>query len=96
MPGETEYTTITVMESVKEDLDKERNGQPWSAFLEELRQEYADPITLNDVEEIADRLGERLDGDMGTGDVALGVADYLMTEYNLPEKVAEELEARQR
>jgi len=47
------YTTITVPREVKEALNEERNEQPWGAFLEQLRQQYADPISLNDTSEIA-------------------------------------------
>jgi len=92
MAGDTEYTTITVTERTKERLDEERNGQPWSAFLEELRQEYADPITLNDAEAIADHVSDRVESDVDEGELALATADYLMSEYDLPRKVAEELQ----
>lgn len=91
-----EETTITCARWVKHDLDKHRNGTPWTPFLEQLRQEYADPLTLNDAEEIAEEVKRQVgDSDLDEGELALATADYLMTEYDLPGKVAEELEARQ-
>lgn len=56
-----DWTTITVPREVKEELDAERGSRPWGAFLEELRQTHADPITLNDAEELAAFLNEELD-----------------------------------
>jgi len=61
MDSETEWTTITVPKHVKADLDVERGSKPWGAFLEELRKEHADPITLNDVSELADQLEAELE-----------------------------------
>lgn len=90
----TDFTTISVPESVKARLDEQRGARPWGAFLEQLRQEHADPITLNDAEAIADHVAERVESEPDTGELALAVADYLMTEYELPRKVANELEGR--
>ena len=87
---ETEYTTITVPKRVKNDLDEHRGGRPWAVFLEQLRREHADPITLNDAEEIADRVVERVDGEVDAGELSLAVADYLMNDTDPPRKVAEE------
>lgn len=58
---ESGYTTITVREETKERLDEHRDGKKWDAYLEELRREHADPLTLNDAEEIADYLAKRLE-----------------------------------
>lgn len=57
----TTYTTITVQESVKQDLDEYRDGRSWSEFLEKLRQEHADPVTLTDAEEIAEIVSESIE-----------------------------------
>jgi len=89
---EREYTTITVTKRVKEDLDEYRDGRPWSVFLEQLRKEHADPITLNDAQEIADVVGEQVGADVDKSELGLAVADYLMAEYELPRKVAEEMQ----
>jgi len=56
-----EWTTITVHPETKEKLDKERGSTPWSAYLEELRKAKADPITLNDAQEIADILTDEIE-----------------------------------
>ena len=56
----TTSTTITVDRWVKASLDEHRDGRPWGQFLEQLRREHADPITINDVGELADRLDEEL------------------------------------
>lgn len=90
----TENTTITVRRITKKQLDEYRDERPWDVFLEQLRREHADPITLNDAQAIADRVAEDIDGDVDAGEVALAVADYLMTEYDLAGKVADELEGR--
>lgn len=89
--SETKYTTITVTDRVKEDLDTHRDGRPWSVYLEQLRQEHADPITLNDAEEIADKVAQSVESGVDENELALATADYLMSEYRLPAKVAEEL-----
>lgn len=59
--GETGYTTITVPVDVKESLDEHRDGRPWGTYLEQLRREHADPLTINDVQELARLLSEELD-----------------------------------
>lgn len=55
-----ESTTITVDRWVKESLDRHREDRPWNAYLEKLRREHADPLTLNDVHELADELKNEL------------------------------------
>jgi len=51
-----EDTTITVPRITKQHLDEHRDGKKWGPYLEELRRQYADPLTLRDVDEIAERL----------------------------------------
>lgn len=94
-----ESTTITVDRWVKESLDRHRDGRSWNAYLEQLRREHADPITLNDVEEIAEHLKNEISMANEPGvevDVGriLGRIDDL--ESALPRKVAEEMEGRMR
>jgi hypothetical protein len=72
----TETTTISVPRIVKENLDKHRDGRPWGEFLERLRREHADPITLNDAEEIADVVSDRVDGaEMDADELAATIAE---------------------
>jgi len=56
-----ESTTITVDRWVKESLDAHRDGRPWNQYLEKLRREHADPITINDVHDLAEVLIRELD-----------------------------------
>lgn len=57
----TEQTTITVNRITKMRLDEHRDGRPWDTYLEQLRREHADPLTINDVNELADSLEASLD-----------------------------------
>lgn len=59
--SDNDYTTIPVREETKERLNAERDGRPWDQYLESLRRESADPLTLATVDEIADALAERLE-----------------------------------
>lgn len=86
-----EDTTITVPRIVKASLDEHRDGQRWAHYLESLRRKAEDPLNLNDAQAIAEHVVENLDGNADEGEIGLAVADYLMTEYDLPAKVAEEL-----
>jgi len=92
MAQETEYTTITVPATVKDQLDEHRKGRPWAVYLEQLRREHADPLTFNDAQSIADHVAKEVGSDVDEGELALAVCDYLITEYNLPEKLAQELQ----
>lgn len=56
----TENTTISVQRITKQRLDEHRDGRNWDVFLEQLRREHADPITYNDVSDIADELKNQL------------------------------------
>jgi hypothetical protein len=91
-----EETTITCRRYTKQRLDTHRDGRPWDVFLEQLRQSHADPVTMNDIGEIADAVAREANADVDTGELALAVADYLMNEYNLPAEVASEMEGRVR
>lgn len=55
-----EETTITVSRYTKARLDAHRDGKPWDQYLEQLRREHADPMTLTSVDEIAERLNKQL------------------------------------
>jgi len=57
----TKDTTITVNRITKARLDRIRDDLPWDAFLEKLRREHADPLTMNDGEQIVDYLESQLD-----------------------------------
>jgi len=57
----TSYTTITVREETKKRLNEHRDGKKWDVYLEELRREYADPMTLSEAEAIAEYIAERLE-----------------------------------
>jgi hypothetical protein len=59
--SETDYTTITVREETKQRLDEHRDGRPWDQYLETLRREHADPITINDADELAKTLAAHID-----------------------------------
>lgn len=56
----TEKTTISVSRITKQKLDEHRDGRPWDTYLEQLRREHADPLTINDVNELADNLEDAL------------------------------------
>lgn len=58
---QSEWTTITVRKPVKEKLDAKRGSRPWTEFLEELRQSHADPITLNEITDVAEYLNDELE-----------------------------------
>lgn len=61
LPGYwSEPTTITIRRYTKQRLDADRDGKPWDRYLEGLRRSKADPLTLSGVDEIADRLNDRL------------------------------------
>lgn len=80
MAEDIEYTTITVPKGVKEDLDEQRGATPWGAFLEELRQEHADPITLNDAQAIAEEVTENIAAGgvkVNAGEIAERIKDEL-------------------
>lgn len=55
-----EKTTITVDRWVKAHLDHDRDGQPWNQYLETLRRQKADPVTLSDAQVIAEYLEDKL------------------------------------
>jgi len=55
-----EPTTITVSRFTKAHLDDARNDQPWDSYLQELRRAQADPLTLNDTQEIAESIKDDL------------------------------------
>lgn len=57
----TEKTTITVDRWVKAHLDHDRNEQPWSEYLAELRAHKTDPLTLTDVDQVIKYLETELD-----------------------------------
>jgi len=65
----SEDTTITVSKATKRQLDAHRDGRPWNQYLEQLRREHADPLTLNSVDEIADRLESQMDTSGGIADL---------------------------
>lgn len=94
------YTTITVREQTKERLDEHRDGQKWDEYLEMLRREHADPITVNDVEELADLLVDTIGAEAGgpavdDSEIAREVARQL--DYTaLADKVADEVVGRLR
>jgi len=96
----TENTTISVSRHTKARLDEHRDGRPWDTYLEQLRREHADPITINGVQEMADILVDELAAEAGgpqvdDSDIARAVVrqfDYA----ELANAVADELEARQR
>lgn len=93
MTDEIEWTTITVPKPVKEDLDSHRDGRSWGSYLETLRREHADPLTMNDAEQLAEYLEKRLEStDVDSRELGEATADYLMAEYNLPQKVADRLQ----
>jgi len=56
-----EDTTITVPRYVKWSLNEHRDGKPWGRFLEELRKQYADPMTMNDGQQIVEFLESELE-----------------------------------
>jgi len=74
-----DWTTITVRPETKVKLDAERGSTPWSAFLEELCDAKADPITLNDAKEIA----EIVSNDIETG------VDYTEIESRVKRAIEE-------
>lgn len=94
----TENTTITVSRYTKARLDEHRDGRPWDEFLEKLRMEHADPLTLRDIDEISDLVAEQtadlLVSELGDGMTlnyrpVLNRLDDLQAQ--LPKDVAEEL-----
>lgn len=111
-PGEaggywSEDTTITVSRYTKASLDEHRDGRPWDEYLEKLRREHADPLTLTDAEQIAERVSGELpdaetvtlewddDADLPVPDessIASAVVDDLVMQ--LPPRIAGELEGR--
>jgi len=54
-----EETTITVRRMTKRRLDEHRDGRSWDVFLEKLRREHSDPLTINDVERLSEMLAEK-------------------------------------
>lgn len=72
-------TTITVSRFVKQSLDAQREGRPWGIFLEKLRREHADPLTVNDVDELAKVLKNNLAGAQESED---GDAEELGTKLD--------------
>jgi len=62
-----ERTTITVSRATKQRLDAHRDEKPWDHYLEQLRRESADPLTLTDAEQVADAV---------SGEVELDVPNY--------------------
>lgn len=56
-----ETTTISVKRITKQQLDHERDGKPWDEYLEQLRREHADPLTVNNVDDITDRISDQID-----------------------------------
>lgn len=89
-----EDTTITVRRATKQRLDAHRDDRPWDVYLEQLRREHADPLTLNGVLEIADHVSDEVDASVDADELALAVCDYLMGEYQLADRVADEVETR--
>lgn len=91
LPGYwTESTTITVDRWVKQALDDPRNNQPWNQYLMELQRAKNDPLTLSDVDDIAERLGDQLDA---SGTVDARIVDMDAAEQRaLAEAVAEVLQ----
>lgn len=77
----TEDTTITVPRYVKAHLDENRDGQNWGPYLEKLRRVNDDPLTMTEVDEIADRLAEQLEMNV----------DYAEIEHRL-ERVLERMQ----
>ena len=94
------YTTITVREETKERLDAHREGQQWDAYLEQLRREHADPVTINDVQELADRLVDELGAAAGGPEVDDSrIAADVVRQFDYAElanQVADEIEGRMR
>lgn len=88
----TESTTITVDRWVKESLDRYREGRPWNQFLEQLRREHADPITFNDVDEIAEQLKNELS--MLNEPVVSADVEGLVAKVERLESAAETIEER--
>lgn len=87
-----EDTTITVPRIVKASLDEHRDGQNWANYLESLRREHADPLTLNDAEAIAEHLEDALDtasmaADPGATEDAI---DDLTREVRKAQELAEQ------
>lgn len=94
----TEETTITVSRLTKAALDEHRDGRPWDQYLETLRREHADPLTLNDAEDIVDAIKNELSMANEPGvdmDVERLFNRLDDLETSIPSKTVEELEARQ-
>lgn len=85
-----EKTTITVDRWVKAHLDHGRDGQPWNEYLEMLRRQKADPVTLSDAQAIAEYLTAEIE--VG-GDVEAALATIEERTGRI-ERQLEELEAR--
>lgn len=96
----TENTTITISRLTKARLDEYRDGRSWDYFLEQLRREHADPITINDVSELADILVDELGAAAGgpqVDDSEIAAAVVRQFDYvELASAVADELEGRMR
>jgi len=93
--SETEYTTITVRKRTKERLNEHRDGRPWDQYLEKLRREHADPVTLNDMGELADSLEDELSLREGFDADTLAIRVSERIDYTqLANRVADELHGR--
>ncbi len=95
----TEDTTITLPRIVKASLDEHRDGKKWGPYLEELRRNYADPLTLNDAEEIAEYVTKQLDTidlDVDEREIANMVASDLSGQLSAIEETVEELTGNNR
>jgi len=90
-----EETTITVTRYTKARLDENRDGVPWDTYLETLRREHADPLTLSDADDVAREVVERLEGskplaemefeDWFEPDYAQTIASHIESEIALGE-----------
>lgn len=74
-----ESTTITVDRWQKAFLDECRDGTPWGTHLVNLQREHNDPLTLTDVNDIAEQLVSQLEP-IAVGDEAIesNATDRLM------------------
>jgi hypothetical protein len=100
----TDYTSISVPQGVKSRMEGDKpEDMGWGEYLSTLHSDQeiviegnsTDNVELgNGYEEIAEKIGESMDGgncSINEAALAEALADYLINGENLPQRVADEL-----